>query len=76
VLRDGPGLLRLPGNLLQLRLLLLRLFWQHALLLRHVCVGLVVITHGVMDAAQESKIAQACESADTGLRDSFLRLGW
>jgi hypothetical protein len=35
VLRDAPGLLRLPGMLLQERLLLLRLLRQHALLLRH-----------------------------------------
>jgi len=33
VLRDAAGLLRLPGNVLQERLLLLRLLWQHLLLL-------------------------------------------
>jgi len=35
VLRDAAGLLRLPGMLLQERLLLLRLLRQHLLLLRH-----------------------------------------
>jgi hypothetical protein len=34
VLRDAAGLLRLPGMLLQVRLLLLRLLRQYALLLR------------------------------------------
>jgi hypothetical protein len=36
VLRHAAGLLRLPGNVLQERLLLLRLLRQHLLLLRHV----------------------------------------
>jgi hypothetical protein len=35
VLRDAAGVLRLPGNLLQERLLLLRLLRQHLLLLWH-----------------------------------------
>ena len=38
VLRDAAGLLRLPGVLLPGRLLLLRVLWQHARLLRNVRV--------------------------------------
>jgi hypothetical protein len=39
MLRADPSVLRLPGQVLQERLLLLRLLQQHAGLLRHVLVS-------------------------------------
>jgi hypothetical protein len=72
VLRYAAGLLRLPGNLLQFRLLLLRLLWRHALLLRHLRLS-GSLTGSLRD------IAQVLHPMERRLRDSFLRepqVGW
>jgi hypothetical protein len=68
VLRDAPGLLRLPRNLLQERLLLLRLLRQHLLLLRNVR-SLVFKRNSVLEnrinlrpTSSVTSSAQACDS--------------